>query len=197
MSSESIITQCTHCGNRFKVPFSAGGRQMTCPKCANMFIVVEKAPQPTIYSTTKKSGEDDILSPPVQTPSYKETPIRPVPGALRGGGRQVGIDQDDTGRTPVPPDRSAPAYRVLQWAARAYVILGVLGMIAGVVVMASALFGSHAGDQQPDAMGRGPLFAWGFGLLVAGGASIAFGQALRAFRDMAINSYLMANMLRG
>jgi hypothetical protein len=196
MSRETIITQCPHCGNRFKAPVASAGKQATCAKCSNMFVVVEKAPQLNVYSAAKKPTDDDILSPPVQTPSYKETPIKPIGGTAWRSGHRAMVE-DDTGRTPVPPDKSAPAYRILRWAADGYVILGILGMIAGIVVMASALFGSHANNQEADTMGRGALFGWGFGVLIAGTVSIAFGQALRAFRDMAINSYLALSAFRG
>ncbi len=71
-----------------------------------------------------------------------------------------------------------------------YVLLGLLGMVAGLVLVACALFGGSGGDPGAGASGRGLLAGWGIGVFIAGGVSAAIGQGLRAFRDIAINSYL-------
>ena len=187
--SETIVTQCPRCGNRFKAPVASAGMQATCGKCGGMFVVVEKAPQPTVYISPKKAPEDDILSPPVRTPSYKETPIKSNIGSL-GGNNRPGVSDDDLGRTRIPIGGSAPSYWALRCVADAHVLLGVLGMIAGFVLIACALFGTHGGDKSVEASGGGLSVGWGIGVLISGIASVAFGQALRALRDMAINSFL-------
>jgi hypothetical protein len=192
MVDETIVTQCPHCGNRFKAPIASAGKQATCGSCGGLFIVVEKAPQPKVYIGPRKADEDDVLSPPVRVPSYKETPIKPgvrrpvVPSRLTGA-------EENHGRTAIPVGASAPPYRVMRVAGEGMVGLGVLGMIAGVAVLAYALLGAQGGDQSGESWGRGMLAGRGVGVLICGMASVGLGEALRALRDMAINSFLGVN----
>ncbi len=188
MSTELIVTQCSHCGNRFNAPVTSSGKQAICGKCGNMFIVLEKAPQMTIYAPPGKSEDDDILTPPVQTPTYKETPIKPDPATLRRLRQPSGSNQS---LPHVPPviEPAAPHYRTLQFLARTYAVLGVLGMIVGLVLLGSVLFGTQA----PDGGGRGLLAAWGFGMVLAGILAFTVGQALRTLADIALNSFAWAN----
>ena len=192
MPSETMVTQCPQCGNRFKTPVASAGMQATCGKCGGLFVVVEKAPQPTVYISPKKTTDDDILSPPVRTPSYTETPIKSNIGSLGGNNRQ-GVPDDDFGRTRIPIGGSAPSYWALRCVAGGHVLLGVLGMIAGFVLIAYALFGTHGGDKSVYTSGGGLFVGWGIVVLISGIVSVAFGQALRALRDMAINSFLALN----
>ncbi len=188
MSAELMTTQCPHCGNRFNAPIASSGKQAICTKCGHMFVVIEKAPQMTVYAPPKKTEETDILAPPVQTPTYKETPIKPDPAALRRTHPPTGANHGLTREWPAI-ELVAPRHRTLGYLARGYAILGALGVIAGLVLLACAL----SGTQAPEGAGRGLLAAWGLGILFAGVLAFTIGQALRVLGDIAINSFASAN----
>ena len=91
------------------------------------------------------------------------------------------------GRSKIPANASTPRYFGIQFIASILVIIGAVTIVWGGIVIAISIFT----DKSPNAIGVG----WVVGTIqiIVGVIIIGIGQLYAAFRDMAINSFLIAN----
>jgi len=190
----NMLTECPHCRKRYHVKTELAGQTAHCCECGASFTVREYVTRLDQYHASDNKPpepeDDDILSTPIQTPSWRETPVLrtsfdKTPGGNAGAGTS---SDDDSGRTPVAVGEEAPAYWALRIGAKLHTYLGVLAMVIGVVLIAAATGNSSAGG---DATGH-LACAWGAALVLYGTLALTLSRALIALRDIAINSYLAA-----
>ncbi len=93
----AIQTQCPVCTKRYDVPAAAIGHRAKCPKCRNVFRVVERLRRPTeedILRWLSEVEEPDVLEPPPII-GRREDAAKPAPHPAPQEGRIPPIRQED------------------------------------------------------------------------------------------------------
>jgi len=128
-----IVTRCTHCKSKFSVDSEVIGTQKKCPKCSKAFRVDEYAEPPIVYKP-KSNTSSDNLSPPVQTPSYKET------GVIGGVKKQPNSSLSPRQRTTMASAAMVPSYWALKIVIIIVTVVGFIAIIAGIIPIVTVWF---------------------------------------------------------
>lgn len=86
----AIQTQCPVCTKRYDVPAAAIGHRAKCPKCRNVFRVVERLRRPTeedILRWLSEVEEPDVLEPPPIIGRREDAAAKPAPHPAPQEGR--------------------------------------------------------------------------------------------------------------
>ena len=135
---------------------------------------------------------DDILSPPVQVPSYKDMPVLRT-SFTKPGGRYTdcpaAISEDDLSPSRILEGTRVWPYWGLRLASIFHTYGGGLAIAIGLVVIASAAERGSANDEMAGSA-AGMLYAWGLGLILYGIMAVTVGRMVTVLRELAINSFL-------
>lgn len=188
-----MITECPHCRKRYNVRSEIADQSVNCSQCGRSFTVREHVTQLRQYNAADQSPpepeEDDILRPPIQTPSYRETPVlrtsfTPDSELAASNGPAV---QGQVCRRPAAPQASpiSSSYLGLRIAAKVHTYGGIVALAIGLIVIVAGLDASSASADANGGTSPGVLYAWGFGVTAYGILALTMSRALLALRDIA------------
>lgn len=188
-----FVTQCPHCGYRFNLETGLVGQVVGCRHCQQPFRAAEYAPHLQQYRDERRKApdpdKDDIVAPPVRTPSWRETPILRTTSPTKSG-------------VPVAPSARAVeasvhaeefvdeandlSHRGLRLAALLHTYGGSLAIVFGLIVFSIGLTSrSTSGSSMAGSDGR-LLIGWGIGLVLYGGLAVALGHIFKLLRRVLV-----------